>query len=399
MKILFVDDEPAILRTIRRTLRNLPDTDRLDLEGDPLAALRRLRETDYDLVVTDMRMPGCNGVQVLQEAARCNPGGLRAVLSGYSGEAEMAEVVPYAHLIIGKPFDPKAITDLIERASALAEMPLPDGLRRRLGGLRALPPLPHLFTHLTKALEEDQSSSLTDICALLNQDMALVAKIMQLANSAFFAGRTQVVRIEQAVQMLGIRLLSSLVLQHEMFVNSPQNPNLLSWRERLNREGLKTAAAAMRIARHRQMSTAEREESTMGSLLHDIGRLVLAAEFQDHPDRGTLLEGGSGIQLCNEEIRIAGAHHGWVGAYLMRLWGLPQPLVQAVAWHHHPSRSGIEGFTTLTVVHVADIIAHGAPGAEAHLDLDYLSEVGCLDDIPVWMELIGSSTSDSAVGH
>ena len=126
MKILFVDDEPAILRTLQRTLRNLLATNQIDFESDPLAAIARLSQTDYDLVVTDMRMPGFNGVQVLEAAARRNPGGMRAVLSGYSGEEEMAQAVPYAHFFIAKPFDPAAILELIAQSAALATIPRSD---------------------------------------------------------------------------------------------------------------------------------------------------------------------------------------------------------------------------------------------------------------------------------
>lgn len=391
MKILFVDDEPAILRTIRRTLRNLSSSDQVEFESDPMVAIAHLREADYDLVVTDMRMPGCSGVQVLEAAARRNPGGVRAVLSGYGGEDEMAQVLPLAHLFIGKPFDPVAIIDLVARASVLAVMPLSNDMRRRLGGLKALPPAPKLFANLSRALEdEDHKTSLTDICAILSQDVALVAKLMQLANSAFFGGGARVVRIEQAVQLLGMRLLSGLVLQHELFVNTPLPPGLLAWRERLNQESLKTAELAARIARHQHLDAAARDEAAMAGLLHDIGRLILIAECRDAEEVGVLLQDRHGDRLCQREEQLLGTHHGWIGAYLLRLWGLPQSLVEAVAWHHQPSQARDAGFSTLTLVHVADALVTEMNGVEASLDEGYLRAVGCLDELPAWRELLAS---------
>jgi putative nucleotidyltransferase with HDIG domain len=388
VKILFVDDEPAILRTLQRTLRNLLATHQIDFESNPLAAMARLGETDYDLVVTDMRMPGCNGVQVLEAAARCNPGGVRAVLSGYSGEDEMAQVIPLAHLFIGKPFDPSTITDLIARASALVDMPLPDDLRRRLGGLQGLPPVPKLFATLNRALEEhDRKSSLADICAILNQDVALAAKLMQLANSAFFGGGVPVVRIEQAVQLLGTRLLSGLVLQHELFSNMALSPGLLAWREALNQESLATAELAVRIARARHLDAVARDEAAMAALLHDIGHLIMLSEFQDADQLLTLPQRQHGDALCRHEEALIGAHHGWIGAYLLRLWGLPQSLVEAVAWHHHPSASGIPGFTTLTLVHVADALLRERDGVVGVLDEDYLDTLGGLEHLSTWREI------------
>lgn len=388
MKILFVDDEPAILRTLQRTLRNLLATNRIDFESNPLSAITRLSETDYDLVVTDMRMPGCNGVQVLEAAVRRNPGGMRAVLSGYSGEDEMAQAMPLAHFFIAKPFDPAAITELIARASALAFMSLSDDLRRRLGGLKALPPVPKLFATLSRALDEqERKTSLADICSILNQDVALVAKLMQLANSAFFGGGARVVRIEQAVQLLGTRILSGLVLQHELLANAVLAPELSAWRERLNRESLATAELIMRIARHLNLNAAMRDEAAMAGLLHDIGHLVMLTEFLDVDTLPELIQRRHGEALCQDEETLIGVHHGWIGAYLLQLWGLPRPLIDAIAWHHHPSHSGIPGFGTLTLVHVADALVTERELGAATLDEGYLDALGCLDQLQTWKEL------------
>lgn len=388
MKILFVDDEPAILRTLRRTLRNQLAGDQIDFESDPLAALARLNATDYDLVVTDMRMPGCSGVQVLETAARCNPGGIRALLSGYSGEDEMALALPYAHLFIGKPFDPQAISDLLTQAAALATMPLSDALRRRLGGLKALPPVPKLYMTLNKALEEHgHRTSVSELGAILSQDVALAAKLMQLANSAFFGGGTRVVSIEQAVRLLGTRMLSGLVLQHELLTNTALPSELHAWREQLNRESLAVAELAVRIARHRGLDAALRDEAATAGLLHDIGRLILAVEFPEVASLTTLLQAPQDDTLCQREQALIGAHHGWVGAYLLQLWGLPRSLVEAVAWHHLPSQSGLAGFTTLTLVHVADALVRERTRGIMALDEEYLDGLGCLDQLPIWREL------------
>lgn len=398
MKILFVDDEPAILRTIRRTLRHLPPTYQIDLEVDPVNAIERLGQCDYDLVVSDMRMPGRSGCQVLEAASRHNPGCVRAVLSGYSGEEETARVVEHAHLFIGKPFDPKAITDLIGRAEALAAMPMSEPLRRRLGGLKALPPTPKLFVTLTKALADDQRAvSLDDIGGILAQDVGMSAKLLQLANNAFFGGGPRVSRVEQAVKLLGTRLISGLVLQHELFTKSPLPPALDVHRERLNQESLSTSELAARIARHRGMDTATRDEAGLAALLHDVGRLALVSESHNTGVGQELLDSRRGCTLCEDEEALFGAHHGWVGAYLLRLWGFPQTVVDAVAWHHAPAASGISGLGTLTLVHAADAILAADGGDMSDLDREYLASVGCLDELDAWIALARQPKSGAGV--
>lgn len=398
MKILFVDDEQAILRTLRRTLRNLPASYRIDFESDPLAAIERLHAGDYALVVSDMRMPGRDGCEVLEAAARYNPGCVRAILSGYSGEEATARVAHYAHLFIGKPFDPKTITDLIERAEALRSMPLPESLRQRLGGLGALPPIPKLFLILRQVLTDtDRSVSLDDIAALIVQDIALSAKILQLANSAFIGVGTRVNRVDQAVKLLGVRLISGLVVQHELFSKSALPAALEPWREQLNQESLAAGDLAARIAREHGMRTAKRDEASLAGLLHDVGRLVLACESLHSETTEHTAPPDGDDDLFREEA-LFGVHHGWVGAYLLRLWGFSQSVVDAVAWHHQPSDSGITGFSTLTLVHVADALLRDPDTPQ--LDLAYLGELGCLDALPRWTELAQQCHSDDRpVGH
>lgn len=400
MNILFVDDEPAILRTIRRTLRNLPPSHQVDLESDPAAALARLRETPYQLVVTDMRMPGCSGAQILETAAQQHPDCVRAVLSGYSGEEETAQVVPHAHLFIAKPFEPKDITELLARAEALSAMPLSETLRRRLGGLKALPAVPRLFTTLTRALsDQNHQSSVADIASILSSDLALTAKLLQLANSAFFGGGARVTRVEQAVQILGTRMLTGLVLQHELFVNGTMPPPLINWRERLNQESMITADLASQIARQLRLDAATRDETAMAALLHDVGRIVLVTELYTQEGPENLPTECRGDLICQEEEARLGTHHGWVGAYLLRLWGLPPTLVDAVAWHHQPSRSGISGLSTLTLVHVADALTCEEKSGVACLDLEYLRAVGCEDRLPAWKELAAAAVKQPPRHH
>ena len=125
----------------------------------------------------------------------------------------------------------------------------------------------------------------------------------------------------------------------------------------------------------------------MAGLLHDIGHLVMLTEFRDVDALPALLQSRHGDALCQHEEALIGVHHGWIGAYLLRLWGLPQSLVEAVAWHHQPSRSGIPGVTALTLVHVADALVMERDGHMDMLDEAYLRTLGCLDQLSTWRGL------------
>ncbi|MFQ5491870.1 MAG: HDOD domain-containing protein, partial [Phycisphaerae bacterium] len=95
------------------------------------------------------------------------------------------------------------------------------------------------------------------------------------------------------------------------------------------------------------------------------------------------------LSLCQAEREVLGATHADVGAYLLGLWGLPDPIVEATAFHHDPARSRNESFSALTAVHAAnalvlELAGGDEDGTKAQLDLDYLARVGVADRITAW---------------
>jgi HD-like signal output (HDOD) protein len=93
-----------------------------------------------------------------------------------------------------------------------------------------------------------------------------------------------------------------------------------------------------------------------------------------------------------------GCTHAEVGAYLLGIWGLPDTIVEAVAFHHKPSLSVAAGFSALTAVHVGNAIAHEIPEAtgamaDTRLDLGYLDTLGLREQVPIWRKACGSVQS------
>jgi HD-like signal output (HDOD) protein len=389
MQVLFVDQDAAMLRSIRRTLRQVPEVTRIELESDPRQALARLARERFGLVVSAVRLPACHGARILQETASRHPATVRALLSSPGDEAAAATALPHAHLLVATPFTPETLRELVQRAAALGTMPLSDPLRQRLGALRALPPLPRLYLALQRMLAaDDRRASLADIAALVGRDLALAAKILQLANSALFAAHAPLDHLTQAVQVLGTDLIAGLVLQHALFQEAALPASLTPWRERINREGLATSALAGRIAQTREYLAPLRDPAMLAGLLHDIGRLVLIREATGDTPRLAGLTRTRGLELCRLEEATFGTHHGLAGAYLLRLWGFPEQLASAVAWHHEPAAAPEPGLSALTLVHLADALAHPLPGQPPELDRQYLHGLGCLQAVPDWAALV-----------
>ena len=145
------------------------------------------------------------------------------------------------------------------------------------------------------------------------------------------------------------------------------------------------ASLAQRIATSESCSKAIVEESFTAGLLHDIGKVIFLSEMLDKYRHILGTSPGSILEL---ELEQLGCTHSQVGAYLMSIWGLPVPLVHAVAFHHCPSKTEETQFSSLTAVHAADAIASANDPAilnkDIELDLKFLDRLGLRDREAVW---------------
>jgi hypothetical protein len=131
----------------------------------------------------------------------------------------------------------------------------------------------------------------------------------------------------------------------------------------------------------------------MIGLLHDVGRLVLAANLPENFERAHRLALEKQIVHWEAEREVFGTTHAEVGAYLLGLWGLPETIVEAVAYHHTPARCPHPGSAMFTALHVASVLAAAMPGHDAPLhcaepDLDYLASLALAGRLPEWREFV-----------
>jgi HD-like signal output (HDOD) protein len=92
-------------------------------------------------------------------------------------------------------------------------------------------------------------------------------------------------------------------------------------------------------------------------LLHDLGELILASELSSEYKTIAAIAESENISTWDAEFKVLGCSHAELGAYLLGIWGLPVPVVEAVAWHHHPSISPLSQPCPLVTVHIADCVS------------------------------------------
>ncbi|WP_334110273.1 response regulator [Thermodesulfitimonas autotrophica] len=383
--ILFVDDEPNVIDGLRRMLRNMRDRWEMYFAGSGEEALKILETTPIDVIVADMRMPQMDGATLLARVQERYPHVVRIMLTGHSDKEMTLRSTKSAHQFLAKPCDGETLRYTIERTCQLRELLRDKKLLQVVTGITVLPSLPSLYRELIKEMEAP-NASLKKIGAIVTQDMAMTAKVLQLVNSAFFGLPQRVTNPVQAVTLLGLNNLRPLVLYIHLFEAFETTPGSGRVIEALWEHSVAVGSLAREIARLEKADREVRDEALTAGLLHDIGKLLLL-RLPDCCEKLKGLADREGDWLPADEYALIGTSHAELGAYLLGLWGIADTVVEAVAFHHQPGNSVADRFTVLTAVHVANGLVKEGDCSLQTVDLDYLRRLGLEQKVTHWAEL------------
>jgi HD-like signal output (HDOD) protein/CheY-like chemotaxis protein len=371
-RILFVDDESKILDGIRRMLHADRQNWEMEFAEGGEAALRKCETAAFDVVISDMRMPGMDGATLLGHIRDRFPSAARIVLSGYSEVALATRAVPVAHRVLTKPCNTTELRATIERVCALQDILCAPEIRRVIGAVGELPSLSSTYTSLTAAVR-DPDTCVNQVAEIIEQDLAMSAKVLQLVNSAFFGLAQRATSLRVAVTYLGMETIKNLALASETFrLFVPDARVSQAVYEALQLHAQRTAAIASTLP----VDSKSRDVTVVAALLHDVGRLILASRMPDSFCRVSERARERECEPFEAEEELLGISHAEIGAYLLGLWSIPNLAVEAIAHHHHPTRIPHSGFDSSTAVYVADLLAHEL---EAHPDDSTGAELGKSD--------------------
>jgi putative nucleotidyltransferase with HDIG domain len=327
-----------------------------------------------------MRMPGMDGRQLLEEVEKRYPHAVRVVLSGSVGATEALGSLRPTHQYLSKPCDADTVKNTIERALRLRELLPQEKVGNLLSQTGSVPSLPALYAEIMQELNS-ADCEIGKVAEIIARDAGMTAKILQLANSAFFGLRGQVSTSSDAIFRLGLDVVKALVLSVQVF-SAFETEHVK--RLKLNRvwpHSLSTASLARKIAVKQNAAPEIVDTTFTAGLLHDVGKLILAANVPDEYHQVLTRAETAKIKDWQGEYIAFGVTHAEIGAYLIGLWGLSDTLVDAIAHHHRPERSSGRKFGPLAAVHLADALEHhrridGGRDAARDLDLDYLAAAG-----------------------
>ena len=356
-RVLFVDDEPQVLAGLKRVLDPLRNEWQMAFVDSGPQALTALAQSKYDVLVTDIRMTGMSGLELLAETGKRHPDVLRIVLSGTADWDITIKSTHVAHQYLVKPCNPKTLRTTIERAMSL-RLVLDDAtLRQTVSSLQSLPSMPGTYMRLMNAVKSPDASTM-QVGEIVARDVGMSSKVLQLVNSAFFGAGQPIVDPVAAVVYLGLETISALALQVAVFSQFDARLSREFSFDSMQRHSQRVAVAAKQIALNLGMTRVQANDCMAAGLLHDIGKLVLASNF---PERYRLVGARmseADLSSAQAEQEIFGSSHAEVGAYLLWLWGLPDALTEAVAFHHRPPVCSNAPVTTAAAVYAANFFEH-----------------------------------------
>jgi HD-like signal output (HDOD) protein/CheY-like chemotaxis protein len=391
-RVLFVDDETMILDALKRMLRPYRDEWEMLFAASGREALEMMKIKPMDIVVSDMRMPEMDGLTLLTEVMRLYPETIRFILSGQSEKSAVLRAVNITHQFLSKPCEAETIKRGIERALKLRSLLKDEKLKSLVSGIKSLPSLPELYVQLEEEIRS-KSCSMERIGRIVEKDVSMSVKVLQLVNSSFFGLRQHVSSPSQAVSLLGIDIVHSLALVSGIFSSTKDSSITAFSLKSLWEHSLTTGAKAKRIVAEmgKKDKTLE-DEALKAGIFHDLGKLVLALSFPVLYRKTVLTAESKKISHVSAEYYLLETSHAEVGAYLLGLWGFSDVILEAVAYHHLPGHCLAAGFHPVAAVHAADALDHQEhaydalpPGAS--LDMEYFEKENLRSSIPGWRKL------------
>ena len=275
IRVLFVDDEPRVLEGLKRMLRPKRNEWQMTFVGSAQAALDALKAEPCEVVVTDMRMPGMSGAELLEVVQREYPDTIRLILSGQAETESVMKALGVSHQFLSKPCDADILQGTIARAFTLRDLAGNPAVKTLVARINKLPTLPATYQRLVECLKSP-NADMDDVAKIISHDPSMSARLLKVVNSAYFGLAKPVADVARAGALLGLDRIMALVLGQGIF-SGGEMPQVRGFSlEALWAHSLATATAAHRIAIDEDLDKEQVAAAFLAGMLHDIGKLVLA---------------------------------------------------------------------------------------------------------------------------
>lgn len=344
MRVLFVDDEQRVLNGIENALLFS------DYEWDTVfansgdQAVASMSEQSFDVLVTDMKMPGMTGADILSHARDHYPGTVRIVLSGEFDESLARTAMPLTHEFVSKPCDPDDLFGIIAKVHANARSLDNSRITTLVSGLDTLPTQPRVFSEIQACIAND--GGIAEVAAIAESDVAVATSVIRTANSAFYGFGKQVTTVRDAASRLGTDAVSGIALSAELAANAA--PDIVRDLEILNELSANVGRVVQRLI------GSEIPQAGLAGLMRSLGVIVFITcvgdDYRPVQEQFRL----TGLPDDDIELRLFGATHAELGAYVMRMWKMDDLVVESVQHHRNPGFASPEAQRVIHAMAAAD---------------------------------------------
>lgn len=389
--VLFVDDEPNILLGLKRMLRSMRHEMDFYFAESGREALKIVADREINVIVSDMRMPGMDGAALLTSIMEQYPQIIRIMLTGHADDKSILQTIPVVHQFLAKPSDPQSLKEILSRACALQQLITSEQLKRLVAGLGTLPSLPEVYAELQEKVK-DPECAISDIATIIEKDLAMSTKVLQLVNSAFYGLYNRVDSPARAVNLLGLDTIKALVLGVGIFTEMAPASETGFSASALWSHSFTVAKFAKQIALAESAERSIVDDAFIAGIVHDVGKLLLFSSLGEQYLQAVEMARTTPILLSQAEHSVFDADHGDIGGYLMGLWGLPGPVVEAATFHNKLESYPEASFNPALAVHAADVAYYTlnpsmCVGESPLIDHAYLERAGLNGRFDQWLEM------------
>ena len=364
-RILFVDDENQVLKAIRRIF--MDSAYNIQCCESAEEALEIMSNMPIDMIITDMKMPGMNGTELLKITKQKYPKIIRLILSGYSDEQEVMYIlrINLAKAYMFKPWSNDELLRIVSENLDEKEVQLPKEIIDYINNLDRLPTTGARYQHIHDAVQE--SKDIAAISAVIEKDQALTAKILQIVNSAYYGIKTG--SVQKALSFIGTNELQNLLMSMDIMACLSVTGDGCDIAEFMWDQAYYTSKIQQIVQEHFQHKKRKHYDTAAG-LLHKIGTVLMIKYYKKSYISllRKAMETGD-CDLLAKEQDAYGFSHPMLSAYLLRWWNAPEQIVEAAAYYHSPLSEGVNNKELVSIIHIAQHYASAYLNAKPFISM------------------------------
>lgn len=383
--ILLAVTEPQMLVDINQALGPAWEATSVANEAE---ALEQFEKRSFDALLVDFNLGSPDASELLNQAFQKNPKTVR-FLSAYEADlALVAAKVNGTPHILPKPIEAASLKNRIENGFRDANAKQ-NGSEQVNDAPAEVPKVPAIYAEVLKAFESPDVTN-EQLAEIISRDASLTSEIFRIANPSYLGIPRNITRPVEAVESLGLQTVKGIVIALQFLAEHRRlKPGYLSV-EQLWQHSINVGQIARDLALLETKDQALASQALLAGLLHDLGKLVLAKNFEDIYGRVHSLARKQPVALCDVEKEMFGASHGEIGGCLLGMWNMPLAIVEATALHHEPPLGEHQQLTPLAAVHIANVLERELGSGDDGMMVapiihtPFLNQIGLLERLPIW---------------